>query len=57
MERREESFETGLDRLAAEAAALSRHEPDSLCRALLSRMSDGATMDDDTVVLCVHFTP
>ena len=57
VERREESFETGLDRLAAEAAALSRHEPDSLCRALLSRMSDGATMDDDTVVLCVRFTP
>jgi serine phosphatase RsbU (regulator of sigma subunit) len=57
VERREESFETGLERLAGEAAALSHHEPDSLCRALLRRMSDGATMDDDTVVLCVRFTP
>lgn len=47
----------GLDRLAAAATTMRGHDPDSLCRDLLHRMSGEDSLRDDAVVLCVRFTP
>jgi anti-sigma regulatory factor (Ser/Thr protein kinase) len=55
VERRRRSLRAALDRLAAAAVGASRESPDSLCRALLHRMSEGDPLQDDTVVLCVQF--
>jgi serine phosphatase RsbU (regulator of sigma subunit) len=57
VERRGQPVFTSLERLAAAAARLSRHDADGLCSALLHHMLDGQDLRDDTVVLCVRFTP
>jgi integral membrane sensor domain MASE1 len=45
-----------LDRLAALAAPLHGHDLDELCGRILDGESDGDTLRDDAVVLCVRFT-
>jgi hypothetical protein len=57
VERRGEPILPALERLAAAAARLSRQDADDLCAALLRHMLAGQALRDDTVVLCVRFTP
>jgi hypothetical protein len=45
-----------LDRLAALAAPLHADDLDALCGRLLDGVSEGDTLRDDAVVLCVRFT-
>ncbi len=44
-----------LARLAERAAPLHGHDPAELCGRLLDEVSDGDTLRDDAVVLCVRF--
>ena len=55
VERRGVPLRAALDRLAAAAAHLNEQAPDQVCRSLLSQMTEGGPMLDDTVVLCIRF--
>jgi serine phosphatase RsbU (regulator of sigma subunit) len=56
VERNAVPLTVSLDRLAELAAPLHGHDPAELCRRLLDGVSDGDTLRDDAVVLCVRFT-
>jgi integral membrane sensor domain MASE1 len=55
IERRGESLDTGLERLAATAHRLVRAGTPDLCRALLDTMPAPGPATDDAVVLCLRF--
>jgi len=54
VERRRESIDAGLDRLAAAAATDSRSDVARLCRRLVDGLFDDFTQRDDVAVLCAH---
>ena len=55
VERRGVPLRAALDRLAAAAVHLNEQAPEQVCRSLLSQMTEGGPMLDDTVVLCIRF--
>ncbi|WP_436533527.1 PP2C family protein-serine/threonine phosphatase [Actinoplanes sp. HUAS TT8] len=55
IERRGESLQVGLERLAATALGLVRAGVGDLCHELLRAMPAPGPATDDTVVLCLHF--
>ena len=57
VERRGMSLRAALDRLAAAAARVNDQPPEQVCQALLGDMAGGGPMQDDTVILCIRFTP
>jgi serine phosphatase RsbU (regulator of sigma subunit) len=55
VERRGETLDDGLDRLVAAAAALTGHDLEEFCDALIDRMSDeGDTANDDVALLALR---
>jgi GAF domain-containing protein len=52
MERRGETFDVGLDRLAAALAATATADPASMCEALVRRTLPRGGRTDDTAILC-----
>ncbi len=56
-ERRDEVIDDGLARLSAAFGELSAAQPRDMADALLSRMSEGSAIPDDTVVLVARLMP
>ena len=56
-ERRDEVVDDGLARLATAFGELSAAQPRDMADALLSRMSEGSAIPDDTVVLVARLMP
>ena len=54
IERREETVDRGLERLAALAASLTGTDPRHWSESLLTAMTDRWLISDDTVVACLH---
>jgi anti-anti-sigma factor len=56
-ERRDEVVDDGLARLATAFGELSASQPRDMADTLLSRMSEGSAIPDDTVVLVARYMP